>query len=320
MSELSRLELMMLFAAGALDAEEAARVRAMIATGDPKVLADLAEAEAVLAQVPEALPEVQVPAQAKHRLRERLAAAASPSTPLVNAGRAVRGGSSGGTSPLARLAPWIAAAAMAAVVSGVVWLVFSGQVQQRAQQIVALETDLIEKDAALKTALVQAESARQVINAMERDASTGGRQVAELETRVQTLAAEMGDIADRAAAAERIVAALQTPTSRALVLAGTENQPGAAARLIYDPDERTAILLTQNMQPAEVGEVYQLWVVTADERKVSVGTFAVASDGHSTLVANLPSDPGPVTLAAVTNEPTGGSPQPTGQFQMLGEF
>lgn len=344
MSDTTRLELMMLFAAGALDAEEARQVRAMIASGDPKVLAALAEAEAVLAQIPEALPEVEVPAEVKDRLRERLAASAT--TPMSNdAPSAPAASKINQAGPLARLAPWLAAAAMAAVVSGVVWLVFSGQVEQRTQQIAELESDLIEKDAALLTAQERAASAREVINAMERDAEAGSRQRAELETRIdtlttevaaadaartrqateletriETLTAELGDAADRAVAAERIVAVLQTPTSRALALAGTENQPGATARMIYDPAEKTAVLLSQDMQPAAAGEVYQLWVVTADERKVSVGTFAPGPDGLATLVVDLPNDPGPVILAAVTNEPAGGSPQPTGQFQMLGEF
>ena len=72
------------------------------------------------------------------------------------------------------------------------------------------------------------------------------------------------------------------------------------------------------MKPAPEGKTYELWFVTAAEEKIPAGTFDVGASGEATLLVEIPEGIGTLVLAAVTDEPAGGSPQPTGSFQVLG--
>jgi anti-sigma-K factor RskA len=66
--------------------------------------------------------------------------------------------------------------------------------------------------------------------------------------------------------------------------------------------------------PAPVaGKTYQLWLVTKSA-KVSAGTFAPRPDGSAELQATYAMAPDALRGIAVTLEPAGGVPQPTGPF------
>ena len=75
-----------------------------------------------------------------------------------------------------------------------------------------------------------------------------------------------------------------------------------------------------DLAPAGDGKDYQLWVVTKGDDKVSVGVFDAGAGGVVVLTEPADLPPGDIAAAAVTDEPAGGSPQPTGSFQLLGEF
>ncbi|HEU5180824.1 MAG TPA: anti-sigma factor, partial [Candidatus Polarisedimenticolia bacterium] len=66
------------------------------------------------------------------------------------------------------------------------------------------------------------------------------------------------------------------------------------------------------------GKTYQLWLVTA-QAKISAGVFDPSSEEAAGSVA-VPTDAGAVVAAAVTPEPAGGSPQPTGKIILLGKI
>ena len=74
------------------------------------------------------------------------------------------------------------------------------------------------------------------------------------------------------------------------------------------------------MKPTEAGRTYELWFVTADQRKVPAATFDVGADGDASLVVKPPKELGAIALAAVTEEPSGGVPQPTGAILLVGKL
>ncbi len=280
MSPDDRLSLMMLYAAGALDADEAEQARAWLASGDPAAVSAYAEAQAVLAKLPEALAPVEVPASAKETLRRRLLAEGNAAAPprLTQASVAGTPAKRTQTNAWTRALPWLAAAAALALAAGSTWALLSSEVDQARERATALQTRLDQLTVTLRATEARADAAQQILRALE------------------------------------------APTTRAIAMTGTDAQPSATARLIYDPAQKTTVLLARSLQPLPEGQTFQLWVVTADERKVSIGTFTPSADGTATFATTLPADPGPVTLAAITNEPSAGSPQPTGSFQMLGQF
>ena len=68
--------------------------------------------------------------------------------------------------------------------------------------------------------------------------------------------------------------------------------------------------VARNVPVPGAGRTYQLWLVTPTA-KISAGTFMPSPDGEVTMHAThaLPNN-SPATVA-VTDEPEGGSPQPT---------
>ncbi len=73
------------------------------------------------------------------------------------------------------------------------------------------------------------------------------------------------------------------------------------------------------MKPPPPGREFELWFITPEQKKVPAGTFGVDVDGKAELVVQMPADLGLVALAAITDEPLGGSPQPTGAIQLAGK-
>ncbi len=67
-----------------------------------------------------------------------------------------------------------------------------------------------------------------------------------------------------------------------------------------------------------MGQTYQLWLIGAGSPPVSMGVFGVEPDGSGRLdTASVPAFTGEVTVA-VTVEPAGGVPLPTGPMVLMG--
>ena len=66
------------------------------------------------------------------------------------------------------------------------------------------------------------------------------------------------------------------------------------------------------------GRTYQLWLVVAGQ-KVSVGTYLPSAGGDAEVRQTFAVKPGTLQAVAVTDEPTGGMPQPTGPMVVLGK-
>ena len=129
------------------------------------------------------------------------------------------------------------------------------------------------------------------------------RERAERERTVQSLAASRDTIAAR----DSLVATLLSPDAGTAALAATGQAP--SARVTWSPSRHRVVMAVFRLPPAPVGRTYQLWAI-AKGKPVSIGIFNTSPDGQ--LVAEMPL-PVDLTfeLTAVTEEPAGGSPQPT---------
>jgi len=111
--------------------------------------------------------------------------------------------------------------------------------------------------------------------------------------------------------------AFTAPATRAVSLSGQGDAQGAAAKAFVDPENRRLFLYVYNLPPPPAGRTYQLWLIVAGV-PVSMGTFGVEPDGRGRLEApSVPAFEGEVTVA-VTVEPAGGVPSPTGPMVLLG--
>ena len=111
--------------------------------------------------------------------------------------------------------------------------------------------------------------------------------------------------------------AFTAPATRAVSLSGQGDAQGAAAKAFLDPENRRLFLYVYNLPPPPPGRTYQLWLIVGGS-PVSMGTFGVEPDGRGRLdTASVPPFEGEVTVA-VTVEPSGGVPQPTGAIVLVG--
>lgn len=95
-------------------------------------------------------------------------------------------------------------------------------------------------------------------------------------------------------------------------------QPGTQVRsgaILYDPQSGTVAYFA-HMPPAPSDKSYQLWLVPAAGAPISLGVFS-GNEPMTALTARL--NPGVAAKAfAVTVEPKGGRPQPTGVKILVG--
>lgn len=154
---------------------------------------------------------------------------------------------------------------------------------------------------------------------------------AQLRTRITDLESELRDTRARADAAQQqmvdaqraatgaqtAVAILTAPDVARVDLAGQQPvSPSASARAFWSRS-RGMVFNASNLPPLPAGRTYQLWVVTA-QAPISAGLLTPDTQGSVSEVFNTPPDiPQPIAMA-VTIEPAGGVPAPTGDKYLVG--
>ena len=148
--------------------------------------------------------------------------------------------------------------------------------------------------------------------------------VAGLESRlrVATLRAEAGerlvaDVRRIAFEAQSLVAVLAAPDLARIDLAGQPAAPSASARAFWSRS-RGLVFTASNLPKPPPGRAYQLWVLTAQPAPMSAGMLTLDASGRVNATIATPVDmPAPVAMA-VTLEPEGGVPAPTGDKYLVG--
>jgi anti-sigma-K factor RskA len=104
---------------------------------------------------------------------------------------------------------------------------------------------------------------------------------------------------------------------RSASLAPTEGRPGRA-RVLLDTDTGEAAVVLADVPVLEPGKTYELWAIRGSNAPEPAGLLAVAdASGAAVHVPPIPK-PGDVTAFAISIEPAGGSPSPTGPVVLVG--
>src|SRR5439155_555451 len=82
---------------------------------------------------------------------------------------------------------------------------------------------------------------------------------------------------------------------------------------------RRSYVTAFDLPPAPAGRTYQLWAIKKGQAPVSVGTFNTLPGGRAVITLQMPAGFKP-DLSAVTEEPAGGSAQPTQQPFLVGAW
>jgi anti-sigma-K factor RskA len=106
-----------------------------------------------------------------------------------------------------------------------------------------------------------------------------------------------------------------SPGTRVIAMVG-EEAPQANAKVFWDTKARQWAIYIYDLPTPPSGKDYQLWYVTANS-KISAAVFRTDEQGRSVLKLTLPPEAlAGLAATAVTLEPRGGSPQPTGKFYL----
>src|SRR5699024_1921291 len=137
--------------------------------------------------------------------------------------------------------------------------------------------------------------------------------IAEQQTRIEQLE---GQVEQK----EELLAILAARTVDMVVLAGMEVNPNGYGKIIWDPQKEQALLQVSNLPPTPPDKTYQLWVIKNNNPMPS-GLFTVSQTGRNAFfkIEEMPSVSQQEAGAfAITLEPEGGVPQPTGDMYLLG--
>ncbi len=107
---------------------------------------------------------------------------------------------------------------------------------------------------------------------------------------------------------DSVIALLTAPDVQTVTVSGSG--PSPSARYFLDRRASRIVIAANSLPPAASGRTYQLWGIQTGRAPVSLGTFNTDSSGRA--LTTLPIPVGlRIAVTAVTDEPSGGSSQPT---------
>ena len=302
-----------IYALGALDGDELTAFEAHLAVGCPECEQYLLKTHEALTLLPYALEPVAPPSSIRARVLAQIAAETVRPQPVIR---------------LPRRRWWVMG--VSALTAAGLLIALSFELYQTRQELQrepgvlsGLRAELEQREAALRAEQQDVQRLQAVVASLQ---TTLAERDAELANRAASLEAERHELQRL----ERVVATLHSerdetlrllsvPQVRLVRLTGLAPSPGANAHLLWNPATRLGVLLTSGLPQIPPNRVYELWAIAGNE-PVPAGLFEVDEAGHAFL--KLP--PLPRTRRfdkfAVTDEPAGGVPKPTGQMHLLGRL
>jgi len=117
---------------------------------------------------------------------------------------------------------------------------------------------------------------------------------------------------------QNTIATLTSVGVRVVDLAGQGTNVQASGRIFWDQSRKRWLFSIRNLPPAPSDKSYQLWFVPKNGNPISARVFNTEADGSISVEVPVPDNATDLKAAAVTIEPFGGRPQPTGSFALLG--
>lgn len=182
--------------------------------------------------------------------------------------------------------------------------------QEQSTKLAGLQRDMGVRDRTV--AELQVDTQRKANDAIELKNQLMEREVELEAARAQLSAAVRGKVPQ-----DELAALLRRPDAKVVTLAGSDMAKRASAVLLYNPTTQKVWLYSTHLPECPSGTAYQLWAI--DQKPVSVGTFHMdAGETANLLVKRLPEFE-KAKKFAVSLEPTGGRPQPSGPIYLVGQ-
>jgi anti-sigma-K factor RskA len=134
---------------------------------------------------------------------------------------------------------------------------------------------------------------------------------------VEQLRTEIAGLEATRAQQAQLLELLQQPDAGLVTLASLQPAPGASGKVLYDKSAGKGYLWVKGLPIDAEGQDYQLWAIQGGA-PVSAGVFSVMADGSAVVALGDVTPDTPVAAFAVTLEPAGGLPAPSGPMVLLG--
>jgi anti-sigma-K factor RskA len=138
------------------------------------------------------------------------------------------------------------------------------------------------------------------------------------EKRLDALAHDAEQLRAELRGQQAAIAILRDPATQVVALTGLPPAPGARARMMWHAQAGGVFVATGLPAPPE-GKAYQLWAIAGGNAPVSAGVFSVDASGTGSLAVRPLPGVSTVNAFAVTLEPAGGLPAPSGAMYLLGK-
>lgn len=144
-----------------------------------------------------------------------------------------------------------------------------------------------------------------------------GREREALRAALSAESLQVALLQDSLAARERMLLTLSGPDVKVVDLVANNRRPNA--RMFWAQATNTWTMFAHDLPAPPSGRTYQLWLITRDGQRISAGTFAPDPTGNAVVTAQYALARDALQTIAVTEEPAGGVPQPTGDVVIAGQ-
>jgi len=135
------------------------------------------------------------------------------------------------------------------------------------------------------------------------------------EARLGRTAREVAALREQIGQERQALVLLRDPATQVISLGGLDPSPGAQGRMIWSEREG-GVFVAAHLPPLPPGKAYELWAI-AGTGPIPAAVFTVDAEGAARArVAPLAGAP-PVRQFAVTLEPAGGVPSPSGPMLLV---
>lgn len=148
------------------------------------------------------------------------------------------------------------------------------------------------------------------------------RASAELESTVRQLASARSTEAQQRQELERanrLLGVTQDPSLRVTRLTATGAAPEPTIDVHWHPEQKTGVLVARNLPKLGPSRTYELWLIDGSA-PIPAGTFNTDAGGNAIFEIDRLTAAGEPKKFAITDEPAGGSPTPTGNILLIGDY
>ncbi|MBI3808235.1 MAG: anti-sigma factor [Nitrospirae bacterium] len=167
----------------------------------------------------------------------------------------------------------------------------------------------------------QAKALAELRNALQQrtnEATEAKEQLAQREAELEETRGELsqqGNARTGRTPQDELATLLRIPNVKAVSLTGSDLAKRAVGFLLYDARTQNVWLYSMNLPESLTGTTYQLWAI--HDKPVSIGTFQMGAGETAHLLSRKVTSFADAKTFAVSLEPSGGRPQPTGPIYLL---